>query len=58
MDVSGAGEISLARFLEHFNVNYYPDVVVGTKTAWKALRDIEDFFQACSVRLCPVVVFI
>jgi hypothetical protein len=53
MDNSGTGEISLATFLEYFDVNKHPDVASGAKTAWKALRDIEDFFQACAVSQLP-----
>lgn len=49
MDGSGAGEITLETFLDNFSVAQYPDVAAGRKTPWKALRDIEDFFQLCSV---------
>ncbi|CAE7607596.1 Capsl [Symbiodinium microadriaticum] len=50
MDMSGVGEITLETFLDNFDVSHYPDVSSGTKTPWKALRDIEDFFQYCSTR--------
>ena len=53
MDASGTGEITLETFLDNFDVTQYPDVKTGQKTPWKALRDIEDFFQCCSVSHVP-----
>jgi hypothetical protein len=48
MDRIGAGYISLETFLDHFHVTAYPDVVSGRKTEWKALKEIQDFFEYCS----------
>jgi hypothetical protein len=48
MDRTGSGHITLETFLDHFQVQAYPDVANGTKTEWKALREIEDFFVYCA----------
>mmetsp|Transcript_3118 Transcript_3118/g.4810 ORF Transcript_3118/g.4810 Transcript_3118/m.4810 type:complete len:795 (+) Transcript_3118:89-2473(+) len=49
MDRFGTGKITLEVFLDHFNVNHYPDVATGRKSPWQALRQIEDFFEICSM---------
>ena len=48
MDRTGSGSITLETFLNHFSVKAYPDVTNGVKTEWKALKEIQDFFEYCS----------
>lgn len=53
MDRVGAGHITLETFLDHFQVQAYPDVANGHKTEWKALKEIEDFFLYSSHGVSP-----